>query len=106
MTTVQSTEGETRTFDFTLSLDAAAFNLTGLTPVLELTARDGTTVNITTGVSITVAVAGTVAWSPANAAILTFANSPYKFRFRVDDGSGLRHYFPNQGANRWIVYKP
>ncbi len=108
MITVESTEGETRTFDFTLTKDSSAFPLTGIESSLrlELTTRGGTTATLTSGVAVVSAAAGTVSYTPPDGTILTAANSPYKFRFRADDGTGKRHYFPNQGANLWIVRKP
>ena len=108
MITVESTEGETRTFDFTLTKDGTAFSLSGIESSLrlELTTRLGATSVITSGVAVVSASAGTVSYTPADGTILTAANSPYKFRFRVDDATSKRHYFPNQGANLWKVNKP
>lgn len=108
MITVDSVEGETRTFDFSLKKDDVEFPLTGIESSLrlELTTRASVTSVISVGVAVVSASEGLVSYSPADASILTAANSPYRFRFYVVDASSKRHYFPNQGANLWTVRKP
>lgn len=105
MTSVSLVEGWTGPLDFALKANGAAQDLTGATVVLILSKRDGVAVDTAADVSIIDAAAGTVRYAP-DATDLTYADNPYRARFKVTDGAGKITFFPSGEADKWTVYRP
>lgn len=102
--TIDLTEGWTAPVPFSLKADTAALDLTSMTVTLELTGRDGSSVNTSGKVAVVSAAAGTVTFTPASGD-LKAALSPYAGRFVVTDSGGKVLKVPNGDADIWKVQR-
>lgn len=97
-------DGWTEVVDFQLKSDGVVVNLTGGTVELILKGNDGIAVDTAGNTSILDAVNGKVRYIP-DAADLVATKSPYSARWKVTLSSRIS-FFPNGGADEWIVRAP
>lgn len=101
---IDLTEGWTDPLPFQLTIDGVGMNLAGFTVTGILTHRQGT-VDVSGDVAVTVEGEGKVTYTP-DSTDLTAANSPYRLRFKVQDGAGAVVYFPPGVAQELRVHRP
>jgi len=100
---IEVVQGWTGPIDMQLKADGVAVDLTGMTVVLILKDKDGTSVDTAGDVSILDAATGKVRYlgDPTD---LVAANSPFRARWQVTDGAGRVVYFPSGPPDVWKVY--
>lgn len=99
---VELVTGWTGPLDFRLLADGAAYNLTGMTVELILTAQDGTSISTSGDTSVTDAATGTVRYLPDSTDLVT-SNSPISMRWKVTDGGGLIVFHPSGRPSTILV---
>ena len=97
------TEGRTARLTFTLLSDGSAVNGTGITVSnLYLTGASGQVVDTSGDFGWVTAASGTAYYDP-DAADFTAAQSPYRIRFELTDGSGKIAFHPEGEADTIVV---
>lgn len=97
-------EGWTEPIPYTINVDGAALDLSGLTVELALYDCHDLPVAFDGELTVTSAASGQVEFAPA-AGDLVAADSPYSVRFKITSADGVS-YFPSEQAEVWNVRKP
>lgn len=98
-------EGTTVDLNYQLLNNGAAYDLTGMTPALQLVDKRGQAVSPGT-VSLVTASEGKIKIAP-DGTTWRKADSPYRGAFKVTDGSSKVEFWPNGDAVlEWVIVDP
>jgi uncharacterized phiE125 gp8 family phage protein len=102
MAELKLVEGWTGPIQETLTKNAVAQDLTGMTVALLLHRADGSLVSTTGNVTVPTPAAGLVQYSPDPTDLLA-SETPHVARWKVTDGAGKVSFFPSEEGEVWFV---